>query len=337
MTNQYLLMPDTVLKVKEEAGEWRMKEFGIKGVQFECLAIDPHDTDRMYAGTFDHGLWVSDDGGRNWSAAGEGIESSRVMAVAVSPIETINGKGVVWAGTEPSRLYRSEDGGKTWMDCPALLGLPSKSEWSFPPRPHTHHVRWIQPDRFDEAKLFVGIELGGVMRSLDKGATWEDRKADSQFDCHTMTTHPQREGRIYEAAGGGFAQTKDGGATWETDNRGLDPFHYLVNIAVAPDDSECILAAGARGPRQSYQAEHAETVILKKDTQGWRRVKKGLPQAEETTVSALVPSLTESGVFYAANNKGIFYSEDYGESWQELPIVWPEKYQKKRIKQLIIK
>src|SRR5699024_2167756 len=120
---------------------------------------------------------------------GTGITHNRVMSVAVSPTEVRNGYRVVWAGTEPSGLFRSEDGGRTWIDCPALLDLPSKSTWSFPPRPHTHHVRWIEPDPHDENRIFVGIELGGVMKSEDKGRTWEDRKPGSQHDCHTLTIH----------------------------------------------------------------------------------------------------------------------------------------------------
>ncbi|WP_440896546.1 WD40/YVTN/BNR-like repeat-containing protein [Amphibacillus sp. Q70] len=338
MTNAYLVIPHAIVQIKEEDGDWRLVEHTIEQVQFECLAFDPHDVNRMYAGTFDHGLWISDDGGERWRIAGAGIESSRISAIAVSPVERINGRGVVWVGTEPSRLYRSEDGGETWTDCPALLDLPSQSTWSFPPRPHTHHVRWIEPDRLDQERIFVGIELGGVMRSLDKGLTWEDRKPESQFDCHTMATHPQEKDRIYEAAGGGFAQSWNGGKTWETENEGLDPFTYLVNIAVADDQPDCILVSGAKGPRHAYRAEQAETVILKKEAnQEWKLIEEGLPEAEGMTISALANSPTEQGVFYAANNKGVFRSETYGESWERLSLNWPKAYRSMRIKQFLIR
>ncbi|AZP05113.1 WD40/YVTN/BNR-like repeat-containing protein [Jeotgalibaca ciconiae] len=338
MTIGYLVMPHAIVQIEEVEENWKLVERRIEQVQFECLAFDPHDVKRMYAGTFDHGLWVSDDGGKQWRVAGKGINSFRVSAIAVSPVEVINGRGVVWAGTEPSRLYRSEDGGETWTDCPALLDLPSQSSWSFPPRPDTHHVRWIEADRFNQDKVFVGIELGGVMRSLDKGLTWEDRKPGSQFDCHTMATHPKREERIYEAAGGGFAQSRNGGETWQTENKGLDPFTYLVNIAVAADQPDCILVSGAKGPRQAYQAEQAHSVILKReDNQNWRLIEKGLPEAEGMTVSALANSPTEQGVFYAANNKGVFRSETYGENWEKLPLNWPKAYHDLRMKQLLIR
>src|SRR5699024_530574 len=154
-------------------------------------------------------------------------------------------RSVVWAGTEPSGLYRSEDGGTTWATFPNLLKLPSEPTWSFPPRPHTHHVRWIQPDLHDSNRIYVGIELGGVMKSEDQGEIWEDRKIDSQYDCHTLTMTKQVPGRVYEAAGGGFAQTKDSGKTWETVNEGLDPYTYLVDIAVDPADPDTIIDSAA--------------------------------------------------------------------------------------------
>lgn len=112
----------------------------------QCLAADPHRPQRIYCGTFDAGLWCSDDAGISWLPV-EGMWAHKaVMSVAVSPLEEQNGVGVVWAGTEPSALFRSEDGGHTWEEKTGLQSLPAKSTWRFPPRPWTHHVRWIEPD-----------------------------------------------------------------------------------------------------------------------------------------------------------------------------------------------
>ncbi|WP_449354635.1 WD40/YVTN/BNR-like repeat-containing protein [Virgibacillus natechei] len=98
-----------------------------------CLAADPTHPGRLYGGTFDDGLWISDDSGKTREPAGKGIAHNWVMSVAVSPTEERNGYLVVWAGTEPSGLFRSGDGGQTWTACPRLLDLPSRSSWSFPP------------------------------------------------------------------------------------------------------------------------------------------------------------------------------------------------------------
>jgi len=66
-----------------------------------------------------------------------------VTAVDVGQPEQADGFGIVYAGTEPSAVFRSVDGSDSWVDLASLRALPSADTWSFPPRPHTHHVRWI--------------------------------------------------------------------------------------------------------------------------------------------------------------------------------------------------
>jgi len=320
-----------VYEVSHHQGSWTLQEKKVDH-GFRCLAADPAKEGRLYGGTFDHGLWITDDYGESWRPAGEGITHSRVLSVAVSQKEKINGHHVVWAGTEPSELFRSEDGGETWTSCPNLTKLSSRTEWSFPPRPHTHHVRWIQPDIHQENRIFAGIELGGVMKSEDKGKTWEDRKPGSQYDCHTMTMSPQAKDRIYEAAGGGFAESLDGGKTWRTMNEGLDPYTYLVEIAVDSGNPDTIVASAAKSARTAYQPERAHTVLVRREKgTDWEIVEEGLPSPDGASVFTLLADEDKQGVFYAVNNLGVYQSEDAGKTWNELPLEWPSHLRDKRI------
>ena len=196
---------DAVARLDSPDGQRWETSSSLEGSGSQCVAVDPHDPDRVFAGTFDQGLWRSRDGGASWQRVGEGpggIAEGRVLSVAVSPSHRVDGVPAVYAGTEPSRLYHSEDDGATWRDFLRLPDLPSSDTWSFPPRPWTHHVRWIGLHHHDPHLIFAGIELGGVMRSRDGGATWEDRKPGSYHDSHAIATHPLDPTRVYEAAGG---------------------------------------------------------------------------------------------------------------------------------------
>src|SRR5207244_12730079 len=104
-------------------------EFALEGYQARCIAIDPHDPERVYVGTMDNGLWFSTDRGASWREAGPSIDEHRVLSVAVARSAEPAGVSVVYAGTEPSNLYRSEDGGLSWQLLPALRELPSASRW----------------------------------------------------------------------------------------------------------------------------------------------------------------------------------------------------------------
>src|SRR5699024_6137939 len=258
------------------------------------------------------------------------------MSVPVSTTEIINGFGVVWVGTEPSCLFRSEDGGKTWQHQPGLLELPSKSTWSFPPRPHTHHVRWIEPDPHEENRIFVGIEHGGVMKSEDKGKTWEDRKSGSQYDSHTLATHPLAPGRIYEAAGDGFAERLDGGDACETTNERLESYNYLMEMSVDSTDPNTMIASAATGAHSAYKPNSANTGLIRREgTHAWQQITDALPHPEGSNVFSFAVHQSEPDIFYAVNNTGIYQSKDAGKSWQKLATNWPDFLKKKRIYSMI--
>ncbi|HEX2434598.1 MAG TPA: hypothetical protein VHI55_11690, partial [Gaiellaceae bacterium] len=64
-------------------------------------------------------------------------------------------------------------------------------------------MRWIAPSPHDAHTILAGIELGGLMRSTDRGESWQDHRPGAQRDVHSLAWHPRIEGRAYEAGGGG--------------------------------------------------------------------------------------------------------------------------------------
>jgi len=312
-----------LVSLHQQNGGWRAA-LALEGKDCRAVVVDPHRPQRLYCATFGDGLWASDDAGASWQPTASAVPHAEVMAVAVSPLTAVDGCGVLWAGTEPSALFRSEDGGRTWREHTALRELPSSSTWSFPPRPWTHHVRWIEPDVNVADRLFVGIELGGVMRSLDGGETWADRKPNSQHDCHTLRTHAKAPGLLYETAGGGFAESHDGGATWQRHDDGMQ-YHYLWGLAVDPAEPKTVVVSASPGARGAHNDQHAEATLYRRSggDATWRPVYAGLPDPSGTRAYVLATNSTEPGVFYAAMRNRFFRSADAGQTWRELPIEWP--------------
>ncbi len=161
----------------------------------------------------------------------------------------------------------------------SLREIPSAPTWSFPPRPWTSHVRWIAPEPARRRPLLVGIELGGVMRSDDGGATWSDHRPGAQPDCHSLAWHPDVPGRAYEAGGGGAAWSFDGGETWEAADAGRDR-HYTWAVAVDPDDPDCWFVSASTGPYAAHGRGSAEALRLPLARQPARgsSLAEGLPQ-----------------------------------------------------------
>jgi len=235
---------------------------------------------------------------------------------------------VVWAGTEPSAVYRSTDGGVSWEPRPGLTALPSAARWSFPPRPHTHHVRWLEVDPHDPDRLYVGIEAGALVRSTDGGETWQDHPEGARVDNHSIETHPDREGLVYTAAGDGFAASGDGGDTWVHPQEGLD-HRYCWSVIADPGDPDRLVMSAARGARTAHFPGAAQSYVYRRDGRGeaWQRVDSDALPTGEGVLRAVLATTGEAGVVYAANNHGLFRSADAGSSWEALDVPLPDRYE----------
>ncbi len=323
----YATTGDAVARIASPDGQRFEVTMMLEGSGAQCIAADPDDPDRVYVGTFDQGLFRSRDGGQTWENVSAGIPHGRVLSVAFAPARRAGGKAAIYAGTEPSNLYRSEDDGQTWEEFPALRELPSAPTWSFPPRPWTSHVRWIAAHPADPEIVYVGIELGGVMRSLDGGRTWEDRKPGSYHDSHCLATHPAHPDRVYEAAGEGVAWSHDAGHTWQAVDAGKDR-HYTWGLAVDAANPDLWYVSATFSARTAHRRDgNAQAHIYRKRGDGpWEPVGEngGLPSPLPYMPYSLVAPRNHPGAIIAGMQHGeLWLSEDAGDTWRRLDVALP--------------
>ncbi|MFC7249523.1 WD40/YVTN/BNR-like repeat-containing protein [Halomicroarcula sp. GCM10025324] len=273
------------------------------GRTIECVAADASVPDRAFVGTVDAGLQRTTDGGERWT---ESLATDdRVTSVTVSPHDP----DVVWAGTEPSAVYRSTDGGESWTERGGLTDLESASRWSFPPRPSTHHVRWLAVAPDDPEQLYVAIEAGAFVRSPDGGETWVDHPEGARRDNHTLATHPDAPDRVYTAAGDGYALSADRGATWTHPQAGLD-HRYVWSVAVHPEDPDRVVVSAASGAYAAHSTTGTSHVYRWTGDE-WAHAMAGLPDPDGLARPVLA---TDDTAFYALSNHGLFRSAD-GREW----------------------
>jgi photosystem II stability/assembly factor-like uncharacterized protein len=123
--------------------------------------------------------------------------------------------------------------------------------------------------------------------------------------------------------GNGFVQSDDGGDTWYRPDGGLD-YHYLWSVAADPANPNTLVISAAPGPQQAHNPMSAQSAIYRRSDGGqWQQVRDGLPPVRGLLASVLAANEAEPGVFYAANNRGLFHSADAGSTWEGLPIPWP--------------
>jgi photosystem II stability/assembly factor-like uncharacterized protein len=330
-------MADGVIVAPRSNGTWNAT-LGLEGKDCWACAVDPADPAVIYVASME-GLFRSGDAGRSWHRVGEDLPSQIFWSVAVSAVEKgSDGRGVVYAGTQPTMLYRSEDGGKTWQDSPTINDLPSKPTWKYPPKPSTHHLRCICPDPHQEGVLLIGVEQGGIMRSTDFGKTWRDRQPDGKGDAHTITTHPGAPHRIYVAAGDGYSESYDDGDTWKALDDGL-PHRYLMGVSIDPADPDTIVTTNSKNWfRAHFPPFPSNTVYRKTRETDWTEVSDGLPKPlGQRNTGRVATNPSEPHVFYFSENSGELYrSQDAGKTWERQTVKWPAGYKNKQAHHLVI-
>ncbi|HUG41587.1 MAG TPA: hypothetical protein VMM12_13950 [Longimicrobiales bacterium] len=276
-----------------------------------CLAADPAVPGRAWCGTRAAGVFRSEDGGGSWHQVG--LEGRLIMSLAASPAES----GLVWAGTEPSEVWRSGAGGGPWERARGMEALPSSSEWAFPPRPETHHVRWIACHPTEPGRLWVAIEAGALVATPDGGRTWQDRVPGGPYDTHELAVHPAAPDTLRVSAGDGYYESHDGGATWDSPDNGLE-VGYLRSVAIDPGDPETVVVSAAAGPRTAYVAGRSDGRLYRRVGGGaWERVQDGWPDPP-TTIAPLLSAGAGAGELWAADERGVHRSEDGGASWRRV-------------------
>lgn len=335
MRTFYIGLKDRLLIIKETEDGYELLTH-LEKMKVKRLAIDPQNEKRIYVAT-NRGLWKSEDGGKSFKQSNTGLTSTNITAVAVNPLRQTDGRNTVYVGTEPSMVFHSEDYGETWVENKGIQDLPSKSSWAFPPRPSTHFVRWITPSETDANYVAVSIEAGAVIYTTDHGKTWQDRAEISPIDVHTLLKHPDAPARLYVANGGmvsnkkreSYAESPDGGYSWDFLSEGLEKHPYLYNLVLHPNDPDYRLASASESASKAHRDPAYSTVYQKAGDEPWEEMADGLPSQGAFT-HHLANDPDDVDAFYALNNYGIYYLSAEDTTWEKLEVPWPNEMVKMR-------
>ena len=73
-------------------------------------------------------------------------------------------------------------------------------------------------------------------------------------------------------------------------------------------------------------------IVRREGNEPWEVISEGLPEADGSAVFQLIADESNSRVFYAVNNLGLFISRDSGRSWEQIKLDWPETIKKRQVK-----
>lgn len=299
-------------------------------VEVRHLVLRPDAPETIYAGT-QYGPYRSDDGGVHWRALplpdGTSDEERVVWSLALHP----KMPETVFAGTQGTAVFRSDNGGESWTRLPVPTP-PGAVIMNFPMRVIEVAVDPVNPD-----EIYVALEVGGLVRSLDGGATWQscngnllehardsrlksrilsDTDTEGMMDSHALTISPGHPGHPLLANRMGLFRSEDRGMHWrELGIARFSPLTYARDVRVSRHDPDRLYAA------LSVAAISDAGSLYRSDDFGatWSRFDKGV--SIDSTLMIIAESPASADRVYCAARRGqVFGTEDGGATWREYDL-----------------
>lgn len=253
----------------------------------DSVAIDPHDPETIYVGTY-HLPWKTSDAGKSWKAIPSGmIDDSDIMSMRVDSASPAR----IFASA-CSGIYRSENAGALWTK---LQGIPYSSR----------RTQAIVQDPGDPRVLYAAT-TEGLWVTRDGGESWA-RTTPREWVVNDVVVIPAAGGDsqkppnqiLLGTEAQGVLLSSDGGVTFAPANTG---FSHRITAALVSDprDSQHLLA---------WMPDSPEELIESRDGAARWEALSGSTSASAAPAEIARIFASDSG-WWAASAKGVLSNYD---------------------------
>ncbi|MAN23363.1 MAG: hypothetical protein CME10_03775, partial [Gemmatimonadetes bacterium] len=264
-----------------ETNEWSNDGVGITST---VNVIDFHEghLDTLYAGSA-HGLYRSDNGGRNWQLRGGSLVDRGVLSLAINPEKP----KIVYAGTR-SGLWVSEDAGTNWNSVgdffTGVLSLSTSMN----------------------SRVFAGTFGQGVFRSIDGGVTWENVSSNFSSEIvFVVEVNPFNSDIVFAGTSNGMYKSLDAGLNWTSAKEFTGLSVRSISMGTGAGSGMIVASTFGKG------------VFVSNDNgDNWQNQNKGLTDLNVRVVAidSEIPGLLYAGT----SSEGFFRSKDSGRTWSSI-------------------
>lgn len=285
----------------------RVQKMDITGVNILSLAVDPKDSNVVYAGSEGNGLLRSNDAGENWEIyIGQNMmPNENIYDVVIDPKDS---KKIYIAGVNGANkghVLKSEDAGQNWSETYITLAAGDL-------------VNRIKIDNYDTSVVYIATSSGGIFQSFDYGKSWTLlRRANG--GVNNIAINPRDTRIIYFTTGQeGVFKSTDRGITWISlteNNQSFKKLNVDVNtkfdsMAIDPQTPDTIYLGYING-------------VLKSTDGGknWAPVNIITPPALLPIVSMAIGQSNPNNIYYAINSQVYFTINGAESDWivRDLP------------------
>lgn len=263
------------------------------------FAVDPGDSNKLYAGTKGNGLWRSGNLGENWEKIvdGSGVLAQRSDVFRID-ISRANPKLWFLAVYQKNRgtLLKSEDGGRTFEE---VYFMPVERFGVFDV--------W-----FDDASgsVFIVTGQGGLLESGDRGKSWRVVRWFADGLLRFEASPAFRSTFYVLTSGGRMFKTTDRGGTWLDITSNFDAFDKSRT-------SQDLTITGRSG--KLYLSSDYGLLSSRDGGSSWERVQVIIPPEALPVLAVAFHPFNESAFFISAKDN-LYKTADGGFTWSIVPV-----------------
>jgi photosystem II stability/assembly factor-like uncharacterized protein len=325
-------------RAAQDRRSWTVEGPLFKG--WKCTASGRSPSGRYFVGTtsqvYGAAIQYSTDL-QNWRQIDKGPAYPEGGPRKMNQIWTFRtGKDRHYAGVDEAGLFVSDDDGTSWRPVRGFNDHPTRDQWFPGAGGLCAHSVLTHPKRPDQ--IWVGISSVGMLRSDDGGHTWlpknegvrnmipEQKPLGIGYCVHSLAQDPDDPDSIYRQDHSGMYRTRDGGDTWEKNEKGLASW---FGFPIAIDRRTGTLFAFPMESDEYRLPVNGQCHVYRSRDRGdsWEAVGKGLPDSPYYSGvlrgALAVDDLDPAGVYMGSTSGDVFVSPDLGESWQQLPCRLP--------------
>jgi photosystem II stability/assembly factor-like uncharacterized protein len=300
------------------------------------VRMRPDNPEVMFVTDARAGVFKSNDGGKTWYPANNGIstrigETGEIIPDFCLTIDPLN-PDIVWTGTQSQTgAFKSTDGGETWKKMDKGITEKSLTLRGFTVDPRSSDIvyaageisswEWSGASRMGHE---FDLTKGVVYKTTDGGQNW-NRIWEGDNLARYIWIDPRNPQVVYvstgifdreaansdyatKTAGGmGVIKSSDGGQTWQQVNNGLENL-YIGSLFMHPTNPDILLAGAG-------VVTYPDGAGVYLTTDGGATWKKTL---DAYVIAAVEFSVSDPKIAYAGNISEFYRSEDGGNTWRRM-------------------
>lgn len=321
-TSQSLFLADwwNLWKSADDGDRWYQTHHGLQNTCVNDLKIHPQKPKSLYLCAWDNGLMISEDAGKHWRRAMNGVADGHAQEIEISQNDPLRMVLLMnpWGEKGKIHVYESRNAGVTWKD----IGFPVPIDTLLKSGYVDGLATNVELDPFSDNTIYVGTNGYGVYKTTNAGRSWSpmNQGLNTPFikGPGALRVHPRLPGTLFASTlAGGIYKSTDGASSWQRVTTGD---RYTFGMAIDPSTPSRIVA-GSSG----------NTILISND-EGKNWQERHLPVAAHPQMAVFSVAFhpLRPGVALAGTHRhdgrateGLFISTDSAKTFRQVPMDIP--------------